>query len=91
MRTWEDYKAQSKSLDNHEKKTIEEVEMLSQIISTIIQRRQELGMTQRGLAELCGIPQSSVARIETLQSTPKIDTLLKLFKVLNLKFQIMTA
>ena len=53
-----------------------------------IRRRQELGISQRDLAARCGIPQSSVARIETLKTTPKLDTLIKLMQALNLKLQV---
>lgn len=67
---------------------MEEIEEISSIISSIISRRQELGMSQRTLAEWCGIPQSSIARIETLKTTPKLDTLVKLMQALNLKLQV---
>ncbi|WP_432648448.1 helix-turn-helix domain-containing protein [Mitsuokella sp.] len=53
-----------------------------------MRRRQELGISQRMLAERCGLPQSSVARIETLKTTPKLDTLVKLMQALNLKLQV---
>ena len=66
----------------------EEIEEVSDIVPPIIRRRQELGISQRTLAERCGIPQSSVARIETLKTTPKLDTLVKLLQALNLKLQV---
>jgi len=34
------------------------------------------------------LPQSSVARIESFKTTPKIDTLLKLMQPLGLKLQV---
>lgn len=88
MRTWEDYKNHVKSISNAERRNMEEIEEMTDIVSSIIQRRQELGISQRDLAERCGIPQSSVARMETLKTTPKLDTLLKIMQALNLKFQI---
>jgi transcriptional regulator with XRE-family HTH domain len=36
------------------------------------------------LADMCDIPHSSVARIESGKSTPNLRTLLKIFKELNL-------
>jgi ribosome-binding protein aMBF1 (putative translation factor) len=91
MRTWEDYKNHVKSISEEEKKNMEEIEEVSAIVSSIIERRQELGMSQRTLAERCGIPQSSVARIETLKTTPKLDTLIKLMQALDLKLTVATA
>ncbi len=88
MRTWADYKNHVKSISEEERRNMEEIEEISSIISSIISRRQELGMSQRTLAEWCGIPQSSIARIETLKTTPKLDTLVKLMQALNLKLQV---
>lgn len=88
MRTWEDYKNHVKSINDEERRNIEEIEEAANIVSSIIRRRQELGISQRALAERCGIPQSSVARIETFKTTPKLDTLIKLMQALNLKLQV---
>lgn len=91
MRTWEDYKNHVKAVSEEERRNMEEIEEVSDIVSSIIRRRQELGISQRTLAERCGIPQSSVARIETLKTPPKLDTLVKLLQALNLKLQVAAA
>ena len=91
MRTWEDYKNHVKAVSEEERRNMEEIEEVSDIVSSIIRRRQELGISQRTLAERCGIPQSSVARIKTLKTTPKLDTLVKLLQALNLKLQVAAA
>lgn len=91
MRTWEDYKNHVKAVSEEERRNMEEIEEVSDIVSSIIRRRQELGISQRTLAERCGIPQFSVARIETLKTTPKLDTLVKLLQALNLKLQVAAA
>lgn len=88
MRTWDDYKTHVKSISEKERRNMEEIEEVTDIVSSIIRRRQELGISQRMLAERCGLPQSSVARIETLKTTPKLDTLVKLMQALNLKLQV---
>lgn len=88
MRTWKDYKNHVKSISEEERRNMEKIEEVSNIVSSIIRRRQELGISQRTLAERCGIPQSSIARIETLKTTPKLDTLVKLMRALNLKLQV---
>ncbi|MBR6939323.1 MAG: helix-turn-helix transcriptional regulator, partial [Clostridia bacterium] len=48
-------------------------------------------LSQRDLAELCGIPQSSVARIETFKTTPNVETLIKLLQPLGLKLTVSVA
>ena len=88
MKTWEDYKNHVKAINEEERRNMEEIEEISTIVSSIIKRRQELGISQRSLAERCGLPQSSIARIETLKTTPKLDTLVKLLQALDLKLQV---
>ncbi len=88
MRTWQDYKNYVKSIDLESQHDMEQIEELSSIVSSIIKRRNELGISQRALAEQCGIPQSSVARIETFKTMPKLDTLLKLMRPLGLKIKV---
>lgn len=87
---WNDYKEQVKQIDPVAKEILEEAEAESSIISAIINRRAELGLSQRDLANLCDIPQSSIARIESNKTTPRLDTLLKLFRQLGLTFNIST-
>ena len=88
---WNEYKDQVKSSDPVGKEIIEEAEMEAAIISAIIQQRGALGLSQRDLADLCGIPQSSVARIESSKITPRLDTLLKILKQLNLTLIVTPA
>lgn len=88
MQTWNEYKTYVKSLSPDSKREMEEIEELSALISAMIRQRNDLGLTQRELAELCGLPQSSVARIETMKTTPKLDTFLKILRPLGLKLTI---
>ena len=73
------------------KKDMEEMEELAVIVGAIIEKRTALGISQRDLADMCGIPQSSVSRIETFKTTPKIDTLLKIMQPLGLKLTVSVA
>lgn len=91
MRTWEDYKKEAKELDSSIKQDIEEMEVLAGIVSTIIEKRNELGMTQRELAKICGLPQSSVARIESCTVKPKVETLIKIMIPLGLTLSAIAA
>lgn len=87
--TWEEYKNDVKSKDTDAKAILEEAETKSAIITAMIKRRNDLGLSQRELADLCGIPQSSVARIESNKTMPKLDTLIKIFSKLGLGLTIM--
>lgn len=88
MKTWNDYKTHAKSTNIQTKQMVEEAEAHAAIISAVIQQRHALGISQRELASLCNIPQSSVARIESFKTTPNLDTLLKLLRPLGLKLTI---
>lgn len=91
MRTWNDYKEHVRTVDPEISKDMEEVEALSQIVKAMVEQRNALGMSQRELAALCGIPQSSVARIESFKTVPNLDTLLKIFQQLGLKLSVTAA
>lgn len=91
MRTWEDYKKEAKAINPNIKQDIEEMEVLAEIVSVIIERRNELGISQRELAEICGLPQSSVARIEACTVRPKVETLIKIMKPLGLTLSAVAA
>lgn len=86
--TWEEYKDSVKKTDPVGKEIIEQAESEAKIISAIIKRRNELGLSQRQLAELCEMPQSSVARIESVKTMPRLDTVVKIFNKLGLSFTI---
>ena len=88
---WTGYKKQVKHTDPVGKKIIEESEAEAAIISALIHRRSELGLSQRDLAALCDIPQSSVARIESSKTTPRLDTLLKILGKLDLTLSVTSS
>lgn len=88
MKTWNDYKNYVKSIDKANKEEMENIEYMASIINSIIDQRNTLGISQRELAKLCGIPQSSIARIETYKTTPSIDTLLKIMQPLGLTLSV---
>ena len=51
-------------------------------------RRSEIGMTQQELADICKMPQPSIARIESGESSPNLSTLQKICDALDLKIKI---
>ena len=76
-------------LDIKTESYLKESETVAQIVNIIVSRRKELGITQRKLAEMCEISKSSVTRIESFETIPNLDTLLRIFQALKLRIVIM--
>lgn len=57
----------------------------NELLSQLKERRKELGYTQRDVAEKAGIPQSTLARLESGIISPRIDTLINVGLVIGLK------
>lgn len=85
-----EYIAQVRTHGEEANLLMDEIEQDVQIINAIISQRQKLGLSQRDLAVLCHMPQSTIARIESYATTPNLDTLLKMMKHLGLKIQIVS-
>ena len=88
MKNWNDYKEYVKASDPDSGRDLSDIEEQASIIAADIKQRNELGLSQRDLAAICGIPQSSVARIESMQTNPNITTLLKILRPLGLKLTV---
>lgn len=88
MKTWNDYKEHVKTIDSRSRKDIENAENLAAIVSTLIEQRNALGISQRELAAICGMSQSSIVRIESMETAPRLDTLLKIMRPLGLRLTV---
>ena len=84
MATWNEYKQHVRETNPEIGKDLDEVEAVSQIVGAMIERRHDMNLSQRDLADLCGLPHSSVARIESGKTSPNLTTLLKIFRELGL-------
>lgn len=91
MKTWNDYKEHVKAVDPVIAKDIEKTDEIAAIVTAMIEQRNALGLSQRDLAAMCGIPQSSVARIESCKTTPNLGTLLNIFQHLGLTLTVSQA
>jgi len=58
------------------------------IAERVTERRVEMGMSQRELAELVGTTQSAIARLERGGRPPRIDTLLKIAEALDCELSV---
>ena len=64
------------------------IEFEVELIGKLIEARETKGLTQAQLAEVAGLKQSAVARLENLKATPQIDTLFKILTPMGYKLTI---
>ena len=88
MSTWNEYKEHVRQIDPEAGAVIAEAEAKASIISAMIEQRNALGLSQRDLAALCDMPQSTVARIEASKTNPTLDTLLLIMRKLGLTLSV---
>jgi transcriptional regulator with XRE-family HTH domain len=58
------------------------------LIGKMIEAREKKGLSQRQLAEMVGIKQPAIARLESMKATPQIDTLFKILEPLGYTIKI---
>lgn len=90
MDDWEKYKIEAAKKDPFAKRVFELAEIQANIIKAVIAKRNSENLSQRDLAKLCGIPQSTLARIERGVVVPNLDTLLKVMHPLGLSLKIVS-
>ena len=85
--TFNDYINDSTKVNEAER---EQIEFETSLIGKLIEAREEKGLSQRDLAELSGVKQPAIARIESMRSTPQIDTLFKVLSPLGYTISIVS-
>jgi len=58
------------------------------LIGKMIEAREAKGLSQRELAEISGVKQPAIARMESMKAIPQIDTLLKVLIPLGYTLEI---
>ena len=92
VNNWDEYKDKIRNSDDEQlKQDLQEMEELTALMATIIRRRQELGWSQRELAKRCGMPLSSIARMETGINFPRVDTLARVLRELGMTLVVQPA
>lgn len=69
-------------------KDIRDDAFYARLAADVTARRQELSLSQRELAELCGTTQSAIARFESGSRPPKLDTLIRIAEALDCELQV---
>ena len=84
MITWKELKNDLSV--NQENQNANEIE--KDLIRTMVAIREEKGLTQTQLAEICNVKQPVIARMESSVHSPQIDSLLKILTPLGYTLQI---
>ena len=88
MRDWKDIRKEAFAKDPELKKAYDALELEYSIITQVIQKRLEKGLTQKQLAEKIGTKQSAIARLEGGNTNPSVAFLEKVAKALGSKLQV---
>jgi len=84
MKTWDEVRSELNLSQEDEAY----IKLEEELIDAIIKVREEKGLSQKQLADLCNCKQSAIARLETKNHSPQIDSLLKVLIPLGYKLQI---
>lgn len=81
---WEDLKNENEESG----RVFETAEAISKVIVSLIEARVDRGLTQRQLAQKCGLKQAAIARMESLKTIPRLDTVIKVASALDLSLDL---
>ncbi len=80
--------AKLKEQDDESKAFFGEAEMVADVVNELIEARVKKGWTQRDLAQKTGLKQPAIARFESLDSIPVLDTVAKIALSLGVKLTV---
>ena len=81
----------SEYMVDEERVSVEERELIQfekELILKMSELRHSQGLSQRELAEISGVKQPALARLESMKATPRIDTVLRLLIPLGYTLEI---
>ena len=85
---YKDYKARKLAKDAELKREYDALEIEYQLKQALIDIRNEKHLTQKDLAELTGIHQSDISKIENGNANPSLNTLRRLADGLGKKLKL---
>ena len=88
MTTWEDYKNEVRARSEDDAREIAEIEMMADLVATVISARKKRGLSQKDLAAVSLVSENSIANFESGKTEPRITTLLKIMQPLGVKLQV---
>ncbi|MDR1194621.1 MAG: helix-turn-helix transcriptional regulator [Peptococcaceae bacterium] len=60
-----------------------EIQLKIDLVGKLIEAREQKGISQKKLAEMSGLKQPAIARLERMRATPQIDTLFRVLQPLG--------
>ena len=78
LKTWENVRSELFSAEE-----IAESDLRVALIGELVKARREQGITQKQLEKMSGVKQPVIARMESGDTNPKIDTILKVLASLG--------
>jgi len=58
------------------------------LINAVVDAREQSGLTQQQLSELCGIKQPVIARLESAAHSPQINSMIRILKPLGYTLKV---
>lgn len=84
MTTWDKLRKELEISEEDE----QVIQIEKRLIETLVKIREEKGITQTELAELCGVKQPVIARLEKAVHSPQLDSLLRVLVPMGYSLQI---
>ena len=84
MKTWDELRGELRLSEEEEKI----IQIEKDLIKTMVSIREEQGLSQAELAEMCNLKQPTIARMEKNSHSPQIDSILKVLVPLGYTLQI---
>ena len=81
---WKEYR-QTLNLTPEEENIIN---LEKSLIDAVVEAREQSGLTQKQLSELCGVKQPVIARLESAAHSPQINSMIKILKPLGYTLRV---
>ncbi|MCR4778180.1 MAG: helix-turn-helix domain-containing protein [Lachnospiraceae bacterium] len=84
MSTWKEFRKELNIPEDEEKV----IELEKNLILSMVAIREKQGLSQAELADMCNVKQPAIARLEKMQHSPQVDSLLRVLIPLGYTLQI---
>lgn len=85
---FDEWEQLNKKYENTAEQKLGPLKKINDLITTIIKRRIDMGLTQKQLAEQANLKQSAIARLESYKVKPSLETLVKVLYALELNIEV---
>jgi len=64
------------------------IQLEKELINAVVEAREQSGLTQKQLSDLCGIKQPVIARLESAAHSPQINSMIRILKPLGYSLKV---